>query len=671
MIVQVSPSLNIFDTLSYGYSGDRALLAPGVRVLIPLANRVVTGWVTDTESDYKGRVKNILGIVRDEFLPSSGYMDFVQAVSRVYFTSVGTLLDSAMPPKKKGIANLLLDEVDAKGKHIKVKPLSLAELQEKAGKGVFECFYKGCEDAQFPASVSRGSAGVAAGDAPLFEAETGGGDGAFVETFLVDYHREDGYREMMEETISRGKSVLLAVPDALTASYWQETLKGAGIEHADCFNSEIKPKERDGLWEAYVRGSRAGVLIGGLSAVLMPVGNLGRVIVDRSGSYIYKKRFFSVYHVNRLGRMRALYGGVPLVEGVSAPVVDGRSESSGARVDDGREKSEDGSLAKKDVQVRMIKQRTRGIPEDFSELVTRYFNEDKRILVVLNRKTGVKFLYCEKCKKLIKCPSCEGFLGVEEGDGGEERRGASYDVSCSRCDFERVAFNYCPRCNEELVMIEDISVSAVKKSVKSRVDAGSIMSFSSEGLKDQHLYSILKRMEAAQVVIATPVVLNPYFKNLFDAVIYMRPESFFSMEEYDAAEMIYSIVSELREMVKEGGTLDIFSTFHFHYSLKLINDEARFLERETQYREWFQLPPFANVYRIEVKGRELRKLGKEMRGMYKTYVDVLNIKKIYLTSHQKVRGWYKGVLEVHTRPENIEGSGLLGKRNVSVELVLN
>jgi len=312
------------------------------------------------------------------------------------------------------------------------------------------------------------------------------------------------------------------------------------------------------------------------------------------------------------------------------------------------------------IDVYMLKRSVKGVPDQLVELLKGYFLENKKILIVLNRKIGANFLFCQKCKKIHKCPSCDGFIKVEE----------EFDIQCPRCGFEKKAYTHCSQCNEPLVSIEDISISSVKKIIKKQVVETGIMSLSAEGLKEDHIHSVLKKIKAGKIVIATPIILNPFFKDIFDAVIYIRPESHFNMDEYDAAEKIFSIVSELKELVKGGGTLDIFSTFHFHYALKLINDEEAFFERELKYRQWFFLPPFCNVYHIEVKNKELRKLAKEMRNIYKKFKGSLNIKRIYLTTRQKVRGMYKGILEAHAQPGDILQSGLLKKRDITIDLEL-
>ncbi len=63
MLIRISISANIFETLTYRFNGDADLLNVGQRVVVPLVNRLVTGWVIEKDVQYKGRVKSITGIL--------------------------------------------------------------------------------------------------------------------------------------------------------------------------------------------------------------------------------------------------------------------------------------------------------------------------------------------------------------------------------------------------------------------------------------------------------------------------------------------------------------------------------------------------------------------------------------------------------------------------------
>ncbi len=632
MLVQVSPSFNIYEPLTYNYPGRAGELKPGHRVIIPLGKQVTSGWVIDESPacGYKGQVRDIIGVVKDEYVPDAHYLDFARSLAQVYFVSMGLILDRSLPPGRRALTNLYFAAIGEQGKIKRLNRYSLPELQELSKDAAVDFFYKpgpGSEPGdRFPIQ-------------PLHQ------PGEY--RLLVGYHRLDDYRQISAHHLERNESVLITVPDNMTADYLKKNLDGADVYH-----SEIKAKERERLWQEYWQG-KSGVVIGGLSAVLLPIKNLGAVICDRAGSGLYKRSRFSKFNINHLARLRAEKYGVPFIEGFSSCTVEFFCSKNQLLVEDKREEEENTPVA-----VRMLTQKGKGIPDELIGLLKNYFIENKRILIILNRKVGADFFYCQKCRKIHKCPVCSGMVKIIKGVGSR----------CLRCGFEPRVFDRCQKCGGSLVTIEDIGFAALEKIIQREITEKGIFSLSAEELTDAA--AIRKEIAQSKIVVSTPVIVNPYFKDLFDAVVYVRPESLFSMEDYRAAEMIFSLVSELRELVKKRGTIDVFSAFHFHYALQLINDEQGFFERELKYRQWFLLPPFANVYHIEIKAADLRPLGQEMRSIYEKFKVPLGFKRIYLSSRKKIRGNYIGIIEAHAQPKAIQASGLLKKRNLTIAPVM-
>ncbi|MCP4216603.1 MAG: hypothetical protein GY765_18270, partial [bacterium] len=416
--VSVSVSLNIFELLTYNYTGPMDKLKPGLRVVLPVANRLTTGWIVKTNSNYKGRVKNILAIVKDGFMPGKQFMNFADAVSGVYFTSMGTLLDSALSPKKKSVASIYFKN-PRNGKAEKLSAFSVAKLQKIAGKGVLRAFVKSGknEPPLEPDSYSeeekarmQDSSGDEAASAkmkvpafelgPLFAPKkqtppadmdepedvppvdedenprdvlSGEGTGELSQQsrgedpgnrFLLSYDRLPHYREIIDSYLEKGQSVLLVAPDNSTAAFL-----GAHLQGVDVYNSQVKPKDRESIWRAYALEGKAGVVVGGLSAALMPIKNLGVVICDRAGSFTYKRSYFSKYDAHLLARLRARHYNLPFIEGFPSRTVQVFDQNSPVTVEDKRE-------TEIPVNIHMIKSRTKGIPEDFIELVKSYYKDN-------------------------------------------------------------------------------------------------------------------------------------------------------------------------------------------------------------------------------------------------------------------------------------------------------
>jgi primosomal protein N' (replication factor Y) len=309
------------------------------------------------------------------------------------------------------------------------------------------------------------------------------------------------------------------------------------------------------------------------------------------------------------------------------------------------------------LQVHMLKGRERGIPADLVQLISQNYSQAKKTLVLVNKIQPALNLFCAACAKVVTCPNCGGILQVDDAQA----------ASCRSCSFRHEKLAACPRCRKELTVLHDISLDSLARAVERVVGENAVLTLRAADLKD--LTAVAPALAASTVVIATPAALNPFFREKFSAAVYVKPESFFGMDEFNSAEMIFATAAEIMETLAPGGVLHVFSVFHFHYALQFLFDESRFFERELKYREWFMLPPFSQVYKLEIRNGSLRALAADMRALYARHKLGLGIKKIYLVSRRPQRGSFLGVLELHSGAEKIIAAGVPGLKKSSLSLL--
>ena len=308
------------------------------------------------------------------------------------------------------------------------------------------------------------------------------------------------------------------------------------------------------------------------------------------------------------------------------------------------------SPAEATLQVGMIKPGEKGIPARVLEILKSEFLAGKKILVVVNKKESTDFLFCPSCNRIQRCPTCRDSL-ILSTEGV---------ATCQRCKYTLQDPTKCPKCNNQMSVIHDLSMLMLKSVVSREIVEAGICTLAAGNIKSTE--EALSKIEAANIVIATPAIINPFFRDLFEAIIYLKPESAFNMNEYYAAEMIFTTIAELREMVRSRGHIYLFSAFHFHYAIQFADDEEKFFNRELKYREWFALPPYARVY--------LRHLGKKMRDIYTVLHQRARVSRQYLSSRKQTRGSFRGILEVHGNGQDIRATKLMERRDITVSLLI-
>lgn len=611
MKISVSLSVHLPEPLTYR-APDDAGIGLGSRVLVPLGRRAVVGWVTGLDSPYAGRLKGVLAVIDDPFVPGADMLEFARLAAEAYFTSAGVILDHGLPPSQKSPRNLRLAGEEAR------KPAApvLAELERLAAGGLPRLRFR------VPAAEAAASSA----------APPAAGSGEW--RWLLAPDREEEYRRACERSLAGGRSVILVVPDAAGARYWQERLPGVAP-----YQARMAARDRERTWSEY-RCGKLGIVCGGLAALCLPLPALGLVIVDRASSPLYARVQGSPFRLDHLAGLRARGAGVPLLNGAIAHTCaswERRLEPGG---DDRR------SPERPVVQVHPLRGGDRGIPPALLDLARQNVQEGRRTLVLVNRVQPALYLFCEACSRVADCPRCGAALQAD----GEGR------VSCRRCAFRDDAPGGCRRCGGGLEPLHDVSIGSLERALERVCGEGTALALTAAELGDPQAAAAAARQRG--LVIATPAVLHPSFRGLFAAAAWVKPESFAPMEEFDAAERIHAYGAEIAATLEPGGELHVFSVFHFHYALRLLADEERFFERELKYRRWFQLPPLAGVYELELRAASLRELGAALRGLFQRHREGLGIRRVYLASRQAQRGIYRGVLELHAAAAAVADAGL-------------
>ena len=609
--ISVSLSYNLFEPLTYRAPADVGI-GIGTRVLVPLGRRHALGWVTDLDSPYAGRLKSILGIIDDPFIPGADLLEFARLAAAAYFTSAGMILDHCLPPSQKSPKNLRLRNGNSENK---LAGLALLEIERLAADGPLRLFFKS-SDKTAPAAAATATRSI------------------FSQRWLLGPGREQEYRESCERVLAEGRSVILLVPDNATARYWQSSLPGIDPVHA-----EVRNAARERTWNDYRLG-KCGIVCGGIAALAMPLASAGLLIVDRAASPLYAHSQRSPFRLDHLAELRARSGGIPLLSGSLSHTCASYERRAEVHLTDQR------PTPGPALQVHALKGRERGIPPALLDMARQNAQAGRKTLMLVNRIQPALHFFCASCGRVASCPRCGAALQADE-DGR---------VVCRRCTFRDDAPGGCRRCGQPLEELRDISIESLARAVERVCGEEAVLTLTASDLKDAE--AAQRQARERPLVIATLAALSPFFHGLFAAAVWMKPESFFSMEEFNAAEMIHACGAEITATLAPGGELHVFSVFHFHYALQYLMDEEKFFARELKYRRWFLLPPFSGVYELELRADHLRSLGAAMRELYGRCRESLHVLRVYLVTRQKQRGTFRGVLELHADAEAIAAAGL-------------
>jgi primosomal protein N' (replication factor Y) len=390
------------------------------------------------------------------------------------------------------------------------------------------------------------------------------------------------------------------------------------------YGSKQKSAEKNSVWLKVFSGEQV-FIAGGETSLFLPFKDLYCIVLDKPALFQRWKNPFSKLDPVKVAKIRAEVFGINLIERDASFSVESFLKRDSIGIEDKREEK------KAEIISDVLKPGEKILPARFIDYIVNDFEKGKRVLVLNSRTESSDMLFCPECKKVIRCPNCSGVLKVSK----------DFKASCYSCDLKDKIIKNCSKCNNRLILIKSISMESLKDSIEEKIGGGKI-NVISEDLWDSG--SDNSEVLNGMITISSPEIVTKISEKVFDRIYFIKPESFININEFNGSEMLFSLIWNLKSLIIPNGTITIISVFHFHYMLKLINSENDYFERELKYRSFFLLPPYKNIFGIEIKNGEIRSLGSRMRKIYSMYGDKLNISKIYIKSRKKVRGKYHGLL---------------------------
>ncbi|MEM7816790.1 MAG: hypothetical protein QXZ20_02650, partial [Candidatus Aenigmatarchaeota archaeon] len=226
------------------------------------------------------------------------------------------------------------------------------------------------------------------------------------------------------------------------------------------------------------------------------------------------------------------------------------------------------------------------------ELLRKYIGENKKILILWNKKGWGVYLKCSVCGYTLRCKRCFSFLKMLESQEG-----------------------ICPYCQKKY------NIPKICEECKS----GYIKSI---GIGTEKLESIIRRIfpeinignwenkSVAQVVISTSKVLSYLYEDqIFDVGFVLDIDKFFSSIDYNANFEAFLYLKKISFLFKE--TVYVFTRNINHYIFENLNkDWNLFYEKEIYFRNKLSLPPFGFVAKITLRAKNKDNLFKKSLILY-------------------------------------------------------
>ena len=278
------------------------------------------------------------------------------------------------------------------------------------------------------------------------------------------------YLQLAEKFILQNKSILILVPEINLIPQLEKRFKKRFNGDIGVYHSRQTPNQRLKVW---LRSKFGGIriVIGTRSSVLMPLKNLGAIIIDEEHDQSYKQAEGFKFSGRDLAIKRAQIENIPVFLGSATPSLQTLKlvkEQKFKKFDllrrvDGKKPPK---LIPLDISDSPL---LGGIAIQTMSIIEAAINKKEQVLIFLNRRGFAPLYECDNCGWVAKCSSCESNLVFHKS----KKR-----LICHKCESVYGVNKTCPDCQSNEIntlgagteRVEEVLRSTFKKVPIIRMD---------------------------------------------------------------------------------------------------------------------------------------------------------------------------------------------------------
>ncbi len=246
------------------------------------------------------------------------------------------------------------------------------------------------------------------------------------------------YLQLARLVLDRGQNVLLLVPEISLTPQLVSRFENRLPEPLSLMHSGMNETEREKSWLQAAAG-QARLIIGTRSAVLVPIPNLGLVMVDEEHDLSYKQQEGFRYSARDLAIVRAQRAGCPVLLGSATPSLESLHHALSGKYRHLRLRQRAGGAQPPKVNLIDIGEQKLqgGLSPALLQALEQTLTEGRQAIVFLNRRGFAPVVSCYSCGWLSDCPRC---------DARQTLHAASRLLWCHHCGYQRRMPEQCPDC---------------------------------------------------------------------------------------------------------------------------------------------------------------------------------------------------------------------------------
>jgi primosomal protein N' (replication factor Y) (superfamily II helicase) len=654
VLIHVAVPVPQLDLLTYSVPAGTAMPPIGVRVVVPVGTRALTGIVVAngvSDAALAGRearpIKSVLDA--EPFIPAD-VVALAQWTAEYYGAGAGETITAVLPPKTRderadahktrrvavitaagmGAADARLSPKQREALEVLtgmpegVSTASLAArgissdtLSRLSRVGLITFRQERVERDPFESSVLAPEPALAREltdeqAAAVHRLTRLAATGAFRTALLhgvTGSGKTEVYLRIAAAVRAAGKRVLALVPEIALTPAVAGAFRAAFGDRVAIQHSALSDGERHDQWQRIRRGE-VDVVVGTRSAIFAPIPDIGLIIVDEEHDASYKQEESPRYNGRDVAIVRAQRSNALIVLGSATPSMETYSNAMSGRF-------ERIVLAKRVLDrplaaVHVVDMREEYAAEGPDVILSRALRagiearlaRGEQALVLLNRRGFATAVFCRQCAGTVDCPNCSVSL-VVHGDGPARR------ARCHYCNYSAKVPSTCPHCAAPYMEQAGFGTERVEAEVVKACPSARVARLDRDSVRRKGaMADLLGRFRRGDidVMVGTQMIAKGHDFPQVTLVGVVSADIGLGMADFRASERTFQILTQVVGRAGRGelaGEALVQTIYPEHYAIQLARkqDYPAFYEREMTFRKAMRYPPQVSLVNAVIRGK--------------------------------------------------------------------
>ena len=418
------------------------------------------------------------------------------------------------------------------------------------------------------------------------------------------------YIHLIKECISKGRQVLYLLPEiALTTQIMHRLQKVFGDDMC-VYHSRYSDSIRVEIWNRLTGPNPYKLILGARSAVMLPMQNLGLVIVDEEHEPSFKQEDPSPrYQGRNTAIMLASICGAKTLLGSATPALESYSNAINGKYGlvTLNERFRNVKLPRIEVVNTFEQRRRKYMQGIFSpqliEEIREALEHGKQAILFHNRRGYARTVECPDCGWVQKCDRCDVSLTFHK---------STETATCHYCGQRYRVPTVCPSCGSKNLRSRGFGTERIEEEVSTLFPTARVARLDLDSAKSGYETIITDFQEGrTDILIGTQMVSKGLDFDNVSVVGILEADSIMSYPDFRASERAYQLMAQVAGRAgrkDEQGKVIIQTRQPEAPVLDMVsrNDFRGFFNQQMQERSAFNYPPYSRLTLVSVKGTDIR-----------------------------------------------------------------